>query len=222
MLNLNNISIQFGNTAVIKGCTYTFEPNGLYFILGNNGAGKTSVLRSICGLQEPAIGNILLNGKDIYQMSLMDRSSFVQYIDNPFPVPSYINLKEYLELGYAKDSGKLQNAFESMRLEPLKDKLVDEMSRGQQQKAMLAKLVYGNQPVWLLDEPSNFLDYPSLQHFWEQIQDFSKKKLIIATVHNPEEVLKLNATILMIKKGNLISFEQKPSLEELIKHLEEE
>jgi ABC-type multidrug transport system ATPase subunit len=107
---------------------------------------------------------------------------------------------------------------QQLQLVDLKDREVASFSRGQQQKAMLAKLFYGDQPVWLMDEPSNYLDYPSLLHFWAEIQEKAKQKLIIATLHNPEEAIKLDAQILIIEQKRLNKLEN-PSLNGIIQEL---
>jgi ABC-type cobalamin/Fe3+-siderophores transport system ATPase subunit len=222
MLHLKDLSINYNQALVLDGINYEFPNSGLFVILGNNGSGKTSLLKAICGLkavQDKPKSVIVIAEQRINKMTLQEKASYVSYIDTPFPLPSFINLEEYVMLGYLADKEKAKNACLAMGMDEHFLKQVKNMSRGQQQKAMLSKLFYGDQPIWLLDEPTNYLDYPSVKNFWEQIALKAKEKLIIATVHNPEEALKLHATILIVKDKQLISFKGKPNLEELVSYL---
>jgi len=218
MIEVKDILIKLDGEGILETANFKFEQTGLYLVLGNNGAGKTTLLKSICGLQSLVSGSILMNGKEVHSLSLPERSSWVQYVDDPFPIPAFIQLVDYLALGYTYNKERLEAAVKSFKLDQLADKDVSNFSRGQQQKAMLAKLFYGDQPIWLLDEPSNYLDYPSLLHFWKAIQLKAKDKLIIATLHNPEEALKLDAEIVMIKDKGLVKMDN-PSLERIIEAL---
>ncbi|MDB4347369.1 ABC transporter ATP-binding protein [Bacteroidia bacterium] len=218
MIALKNLQVNLGGKAILEDLNFRFEKTGLYVILGNNGAGKTTLLKTICGLQNPNHGIVEAEGKSVHQLSLSERSSIIQYVDDPSPIPAFIKLTEYLTLGYQEDGVQIETVMQQLQLVDLKDREVASFSRGQQQKSMLAKLFYGDQPVWLMDEPSNYLDYPSLLHFWAEIQEKAKQKLIIATLHNPEEAIKLDAQILIIKQKRLNKSEN-PSLNGIIQEL---
>lgn len=220
MLALQNLSLSYNHNVILEQLNYEFEKNGLYIILGNNGSGKTTLLKSLCGILRPMSGLINVEKRELGAMSLPERATFVNYVDTPFPLPNFIDLEEYITLGYQVNHALAWDAINAIGIGNLHKHQVKSMSRGQQQKAMLAKLFYGDQPIWLLDEPTNYLDYPSVKNFWEQIELKAKEKLIIATVHNPEEALKLGATILLVKNRQLITFNTKPTMQQLIDYLE--
>lgn len=218
MIELKNLQVNLGGKTILQDVNYRFNKTGLYIILGNNGAGKTTLLKTMCGLQQPTQGSVEVEGKAIHQLNLVTRSGIVQYADDPSPIPAFIDLTNYLSLGYAVDNEQMESVFTQLNLTGLRNDQVASFSRGQQQKAMLAKLFYGDQPIWLMDEPSNYLDYPSLLHYWERIQEKAKQHLIIATLHNPEEALKLDAQILMIENNRLVEV-LNPTLAGIIERL---
>ncbi len=218
-MKLQDIGIHYGNQTVLAQVNYQFDATGLYVILGNNGSGKTSLLKTMCGLMPAFNGAILIENQSVANMSLMEKSTHFAYADHPFPLPDYIQLNEYLELGIANQNLDYATVLSMFGIETIAEKHVVKLSRGQQQKAMLAKIFYQNKPIWLLDEPSNYLDYPSIQQFWKLIKEKAKSHLIICTVHNPQEAIDAQAQCLVIKDKALIALPKSSSFEEIISYL---
>lgn len=220
MMQLKNIHVSLSKQTILEAVKYNFNSHGLYVILGNNGSGKTTLLKTMCGIYKPTLGSVQGQNKDMHQRNHFERSTLISYTDNPFPLPSFINLTDYIQLGIDRKEDA-EMALKALKIDHLRHKPVLAMSRGQQQKAMLAKLFYQDNPVWLMDEPTNYLDYPSILNFWEQIQKKAKEKLIICTIHNPEEAIKLDAQILILKNKSLHPLNNRVSLAEIIGHLTE-
>jgi len=221
MMVLQDVSVSLGKQAVIEKTSYNFNAKGLYVILGNNGSGKTTLLKTMCGIYKPNEGMVQYENQNLHQLTNFDRSTLISFSDNPFPLPAFINLVDYIKLGIGSQQ-EISGVLNDLEIGNLQAKPVIALSRGQQQKAMLAKLFYQDNPVWLMDEPTNYLDYPSILNFWEKVQKKAKEKLIICTIHNPEEAIKLNAQILMLKHKALLPLGNNVSLSEIVGHLTEQ
>jgi len=220
MIKLKEIGVSLSKQVILEAINFSFADRGLYIIIGNNGSGKTTLLKTMCGIYKPTLGLVQYQNKDIHQLNHFERSTMISYTDNPFPLPAFINLTDYIQLGL-DNQDDVEGVLDAIKIGHLRNKPVLEMSRGQQQKAMLAKLFYQDNPIWLMDEPTNYLDYPSILNFWEQIQKKAKEKLIICTIHNPEEAIKQDAQILILKNKSLHPLNNKVGLSEIIGHLTE-
>ena len=139
MIALKNLQVNLGGRVILDHLNFQFEPTGLYIILGNNGAGKTTLLKTICGLQNPNQGAVELESKPLLQLSLPERCSLIQYVDDPSPIPAFIKLKDYLSLGYMEDKKQIEKVIHKLKLADLKDREVASFSRGQQQKAHIRR-----------------------------------------------------------------------------------
>ena len=93
------------------------------------------------------------------------------------------------------------------------------MSRGQQQKSMLSKLLYSKAKMLLLDEPSNYLDYRSQIRLWNTLQKESESRLILATVHDPRLLNELNAKVLVMSERRFLPWEEEMKQSDLLKLL---
>lgn len=189
---------------------------GLFVILGKNGAGKTTFLKALCGLHNNYSGDIKLHSKDLNSMSLMDKRDAIQYMDGLNDLPAYLKVKDYIQLGYQTDTERLKDGIRLMCIEDLEEKMMSQLSKGQQQKAMIAKLLYSNSSALLLDEPTNYLDYKSEDNFWDVIKTESKNRLILCTIHSPQKALDLGSDIFVISNAEVKKVKEDLNLQTLV------
>jgi ABC-type cobalamin/Fe3+-siderophores transport system ATPase subunit len=221
MLNFHQYKLftPLKDSEILKDSNVAFPDKGLYLILGKNGIGKTTFLKSLCGWHHQFEGKITWDGKDLNKISLMEKRDLVQYASEPFPLPAFLNLIDYITLGYNRNEQRLQKVMNEFNIEGLSNKMVLEMSKGQQQKSMLAKLIYSNAKILLLDEPSNYLDFKSQKNLWEILTKESADRLILATIHDPRLVLELEANVLVMSEKRLIPWGPEKRQSELIQLL---
>ena len=193
---------------------------GMILLLGKNGSGKTTFLKSICGLHSYFSGKIYWKGKELKSQSFMERKGQVRYAAEPWPLPEFLTLKEYIQLGEFNNPDLIKKVIERLGISDLAEQNIARMSKGQQQKAMLAKVMFSSPELLLLDEPTNFLDYNSEKILWKVLEKEAKSRLILCTIHSPQTALNLKCDLLLIHNSQLsLLSKEKASLESLSKHL---
>jgi heme exporter protein A len=164
-----------GERQLFSDVSVTVKPGTLLAVTGENGSGKTSFLRMLCGLLSPDAGAILWQGKDIRQLKEL-YSAQLTYIghlngikDELTPVE---NLRVSAWLAGDDSSGAIvQKALEAVGLErsvhPLPTRV---LSQGQKRRVALARLWLSTRPLWLLDEPFASLDAVATSYLTQRLQ----------------------------------------------------
>jgi len=201
MIKLTDLEIGY-TTKKNKLSVYTninaqFNPGDLVGLIGDNGVGKSTLLKTITGNLAPLHGNIILNNKSITEYDAQSISSQLSIVITEklggfnltvWDVVAagrtpYINVFGTLS---ANDQNIIEQSIELMQLQALKHKLIDELSDGQRQKVMIAKSLAQQTPIIILDEPTAFLDYNSKHHLFKVLKQLcdEQKKLIIVSSHD--------------------------------------
>ncbi len=164
-----------GERQLFSDVSVTVKPGTLLAVTGENGSGKTSFLRMLCGLLSPDAGTILWQGKDIYQLKEL-YSAQLTYVghlngikDELTPVE---NLKVSASLAGDENSGAVvQQALEAVGLDPRAHRLSTRvLSQGQKRRVALARLWLSTRPLWLLDEPFASLDTAATSSLTQRLQ----------------------------------------------------
>jgi branched-chain amino acid transport system ATP-binding protein len=161
MLEVNNIHINYGPVEVVSGVTFKVKPRQLVALLGSNGVGKTSILKSITGLIRPRSGDILFEGQKIQGKPphVIVRLGICQVLEGR-RLFGGLSVEDNLRLGGINISSKeRENCLEEMcgrfpLLRELKDQMAGSLSGGQQQILAVARALMGKPKLLLLDEPS--------------------------------------------------------------------
>lgn len=182
-------------------------------IIGLNGAGKTTLIKLLCGLYVPQSGVVLINGIPTTQLDKKTRLSFFSAVFQdavifPFSIAENVSLQPESETDYNRVAdclkkvglGKTVNQF-SKGMHTVLSKEIDAdgivLSGGQRQKLLLARAIYKNAPVWLLDESSNFLDPPSESELYRSIQNLSSQKTVVFISHRLANVRYCDRIVLL-------------------------
>ncbi len=152
-------------------------------LTGPNGAGKSTLLRTLAGLRNPDGGEILWNGEDV----ATDRTSHgarVAWQGHQTALKPGLSLRENLSLHAAgKDPAPALAAFNLTELAELPARM---LSAGQKQRGALARVLLGNAPLWLLDEPATGLDHASVALLGNVLAAHrAQGGIVIATTHVP-------------------------------------
>ncbi len=184
-LSGHNLSCERGGRMVFSGLNFSVGSGEMLILRGANGAGKTSLLRVIAGLNEVAEGDLVFQGGDDDE-PIAQYSQFIAHQDAFKPALTVEENLQFWADFFTSDSkrGDVQLALEAFSLERLASFSAALLSAGQKRRLALGRLAMIDRPIWLLDEPTVGLDTASVK----QLQTLMHKHLdnngmIIATTH---------------------------------------
>jgi glycerol transport system ATP-binding protein len=197
------------------------EPGTLNVVLGRTGAGKTSLLRAIAGLDRPSRGAIRLDGTDITRRPARDRSValvYQQFINYP-SLTVRDNIASPLRLRGVRDPApRVLELARVLRIEELLDRLPGELSGGQQQRVAIARALAKGADIVLLDEPLVNLDYKLREDLRDELRGLlaaarsgARPATVIYATTDPAEALALGGHTILVHQGRVL--QHAPTLE---------
>ena len=200
-ITLSNLSIGYTKKSVASELNATFKDGELSCLLGPNGIGKSTLLRTMMGLQPPIYGDIIYNdsnsSRSIREMSLKELSRSVSIVLTDKPDVANMTVAEVVAMGrnpYTGFWGTLSDDDKRIVTSHLDDvgmssfahRPMRELSDGERQKVMTAKALAQSTPVILLDEPTSFLDFQSKVEMMQLFRSLAHNmnKTIVLSTHD--------------------------------------
>jgi len=201
---------EFGEVRALKGVSIGVEKGELFFLLGGSGCGKTTLLRSIAGLESPTSGRILFDGQDVTQLPTHKREAamvFQSYALWPHMTVGQNVAFGLEERGVAKAevARRVDEALEMVKLSGYGSRGIDQMSGGQQQRVSLARALVVRPKVLLLDEPLSNLDARLRVEMRTEIRRIVKDNNLTAVyvTHDQEEALSIADRMAVMDLGEV-------------------
>lgn len=208
-LEIKNLTKIYGKKRANDGITVTLE-NGVYGLLGPNGVGKTTLMKQITTLIKPDKGEILYNGKDIFNMDDKYRN-IIGYLPQEFGVYKNFTAKQFLQyVGALKGmSGKNLNSkvnelLELVGLYDVRNKSIGKFSGGMKRRVGIAQVLLNDPKIIVLDEPTAGLDPQERTRFRNLIAKISRDKIIILSTHIISDIESVAKETIMVKEGKLL------------------
>lgn len=206
MIDIKNFSFAYTKTQVFENINLQFQKGAIYGLLGENGVGKTTLLKVISGLLKPTAGSCTVDD----QVSFDRQPSFLQSIfllPDEVPLPdSTTPQKFFADLApfYPKQSEEmLRHLADELKVDITRK--FKEMSFGQQKKSLLACALALNTEYLLLDEPTNGLDIPSKADFRRILSERAgEEQTIIISTHQVKDVENLIDPIIIISNNSVL------------------
>lgn len=208
-LDVERVYQSFHNQHVLKGISFSRSRPGITMLLGENGVGKSVLLRTIAGISLPRHGQIALRvGVHQYNTALHTQarehigyqSEYLAYWPD-YTVLEMLNFA--LSIKSLAAQADVEKIIEQFRLEEVVKIPLRRLSFGYQRRLSVAISMIGNPQILLLDEPTNGLDPGETEFFLEHIKKTAQTTCIILASHRLEEVHILKAEILLLKNGRL-------------------
>ena len=226
MIELQHLTVGYGEKAVLSDINQFLREGQLVCLLGANGVGKSTLLRTLAGFLPPLSGQVLLQGKDLFSFSLSERSRAVSVVLTERIEVPYMKVEDLVGMGrspYTGFFGTLSKADktiigESMEMVGITDltgRTIDTLSDGERQKALLAKALAQQTPIILLDEPTAFLDFHAKANTLRLMSRLAHEtnKTILLSTHDVGMALRLSDALWIVQDG-LISTGTTASLTE--------
>ena len=162
MLEVRNLECVRGDHCLFVGLNFTLQAGGLLHLRGSNGSGKTSLLRTICGLIAPITGEVLWQDENIRSLR-EEFNSGLTYIGHQGGIKDDLTALENLQLycrlfGVEVTEDRILDALQQIGLGGREDLLIKVLSQGQKRRVALTRLLIHATKLWVLDEPFNALD----------------------------------------------------------------
>ncbi len=204
VIEVQNLSKSFGEEQVLKGVSRDFEIGKIHGIVGNNGSGKTVLMKCICGFLRPSGGRVLVNGKEVGRdMDFPDDLGII--IETPGFLPNLSGMKNLQILASLKrraSTDVIREVIRKVGLDPDSRKPVGKYSLGMRQRLGLAQALMEDPSILILDEPLNGLDKHGVVQIRELIKSLrTEGKTILLASHNQMDIDELCDTVCEMDGG---------------------
>ncbi len=213
MLEINNIEVHFGVIHALKGITLKVEDGEIVTLIGANGAGKSTTLRTISGLKKPTSGTIVLDGADITHTTAQQRVQLgISQVPEGRRVFSSMTVLENLELGafLRKDKGEiakdLKRVYESFPiLLDRRKQAAGTLSGGEQQMLAIGRALMSRPRILMLDEPSMGLAPILVQEIFSIIKEINQSGTTILLIEqNASMALQIANRAYVMETGSIV------------------
>jgi iron complex transport system ATP-binding protein len=220
MLHLNDITIGYRGKTVAQHLTAQLPPGTMTCLIGRNGTGKSTLLRTIAAFQPPLAGSITVDvpqqQTDIRSLSARQRARTIGVVLTEHTGIGNMTAREMVALGrspYTGFWGRLAEhdreiVDDAMRMTgttPFAGTFTNALSDGERQKVMIAKALAQQTPFIILDEPTAFLDYPSKIDTMEMLLRMchERGKTVLLSTHDLDAAMRMTDRLWMMADGNL-------------------
>lgn len=208
LLKAENLRKTYKKVKAVDGVSFHINKGEIFGLLGENGAGKTTVIKMLTTLTKPDSGEAWLTGKNIFKNKKHVRKHMAmvpQEINLDGELTVYENLYLYGRLHKVRNTAdRVGEVLKMFELEEKSDSMVQKLSGGQKRRVMLARVMLGDPMLIFMDEPTIGLDPSIRKDIWgiiESIRDSGKS--ILLTTHYTEEAEILCDRVALMKKGRI-------------------
>lgn len=215
ILNTSNLSIGYRskkeNHVLATKLTIELKQGKLYALVGANGIGKSTLLRTLTGIQKPIEGSVFLNAKNSIEYTPLELAKNLSVVLTEKLPPSNLTVFELIALGrnpYTNWAGKLSSAdlvqinraLELTQISHLAQKKYDEISDGQLQNVLIARALAQDTPLIILDEPTTHLDLPNKVSLLKLLKKLTLEtnKCILFSTHDIDLAIQVSDEMLVM------------------------
>lgn len=206
-ITINNLTKKFKDEIVLNNINMTLESGNIYGIIGQNGSGKSVLLKIICAFYIPSQGEVLIdninycNGKNFPKnlRALIEKNAFLPDISG------FNNLKLLAKIENKITDEEINESLKIVNLYEEKDKMFSKYSMGMKQKLGIASALMEDPEIIILDEPFNGIDEESKEKITNELIKIKNNKIIIITSHIKDEITSLCDRVFEMKNGKIIN-----------------
>lgn len=216
VLTVQDLNFDYGNRPVLRDINFSVEEGAICGLLGPNGSGKTTILKCINGFLKPGSGRIIVRDNVTACLSRGMLSRLMAVVPQTttlafsFTALQMVVMGRVARLGpFATPSGKHYREAESMLAElglaNLSHQGFNEMSGGERQMVLLARALYQNAKILLLDEPTAHLDFKNQHTVMDLVATVTREKKLttLVSMHDPNLAARYCSQMVMLKQGRV-------------------
>ena len=217
MVKLTNLTKIYktanGSKKAMNNVSFELASNGIVFVVGKSGSGKTTMMNLIGGLDFASNGQIIVDGNEITKFNEEEyenyRNSHVGFVFQDFFLLENLTVKENIEVSLKlqnkeADENEINKILNLVDLDGLASRYPNELSGGQKQRVAIARALIKKPKILLADEPTGNLDSKTAGQILDVLKELSKDVLVLIVSHNMQEAQKYADRIIKLENGNII------------------
>ncbi len=208
LLKVESLSFAYpGEGALFHDLSFSVGKGKTFTILGPNGAGKTSLLNCLTGLVPPSAGRVTVGGRDILKLSASERAKRVGYVPQLHQGTYGYSVRDFVVMGRAphiaflkspspEDYAIADGVLERMGLSAFARRPYTQLSGGERQQVLIARVIVQNPDLIVMDEPTNHLDYGNQIKALKMIRSLTAEGYsVLFTTHTPDHALLIGGEV---------------------------
>lgn len=213
-----HINVGYTNHLIVEDFSFDVPQGKIISLIGGNGSGKSTILKTMSRILSPEQGSILLDGQSIHAMHGKELAKKLSILPQNPESPEGLTVEELVAYGrspYKSGFGRLTNedkrviawALEVTQMSEFAQRPLENLSGGQRQRAWIAMCIAQDTDIVFLDEPTTFLDVSYQLDIMKLLRELNRKyhKTIIMVVHDLNHASLFSDYIVAIKKGKIIA-----------------
>lgn len=219
MVEISDLTVGYRGVSVVEDVSIAFAPGEVLVLVGPNGCGKSTLIRSVLGLQEPLRGEVLFDGRPASTLSAREIAQKAAFLPQSRNVPNITAGRMVLHgrfpyLSYPRryrkeDHAAAQKALEQAGAGDLADRYLPELSGGERQKVYLAMALAQDTQTIFMDEPTTYLDVRHQLEVMETARQMAREgKAVVAVLHDLYLALRAAHRIGVVAQGRLLALEE--------------
>ncbi|CAG7638638.1 ABC transporter ATP-binding protein [Paenibacillus allorhizosphaerae] len=217
-LYTQQLDVAYEDRVIVKGLNLSIPTGKITALVGSNGSGKSTILKSMARIMKPKGGQVLLDGKSIHQQTTKEVARQLAILPQNPTAPDGLTVSELVSYGrfpHQKGFGSLTKedkdvihwAVEMTGMSEFADRPVDQLSGGQRQRAWIAMALAQQTDILFLDEPTTFLDMAHQLEVLKLLQKLNREenRTIIMVVHDLNHATRYAQHMVAIQKGQVVS-----------------
>ncbi len=217
IIKTHNMSLSIDKINILNDININIEENSLNILIGENGSGKSMLLKTLSGFYKNYDGSVLLKEMEIKKIKDSTRAKIISYVSSDFNSTFPYSIYNIVEMGrYVVQSENqaitnidreiIETCMKDLDVWSLKDKSIQEISTGEKMRTFIARAFVTESDVILLDEPTAPLDIRHKTMLFSIIQKLiSNGKTIIISMHDLNDAINLKSNTIVLSKGRIIA-----------------